>query len=45
VRSQIIIPIAIAMFALLFTTLYAMMWVDNVGPYRSLPLVPIGPQW
>jgi hypothetical protein len=45
VRSQIIIPIAIGMFALLFTTLHAMMWVDNVGPYRSLPLVPIGPQW
>ena len=28
-RSQIIIPIAIAMFALLFTTLHAMMWVDK----------------
>ena len=33
------------MFALLFTTLHAMMWVDNAGPHRSLPLVPIGPQW
>jgi hypothetical protein len=45
VRSQIIIPIAIAIFALLITTMHAMMWVYNVGPYQSLPLVPIGPLW